>query len=288
MFQRRDLDGRVVAITGGSRGVGRAIADAMLAQGARVAIGARDIDAARQAATELGRGAVAFPLDVADRRSMTAFVDEVEATLGPIEVLVNNAGIMHVAEFLQEDDDAAARQIDVNLRGVIHGMKAVLPRMQSRRSGHVINVASAVAKIGVPGVATYSAAKHGVLGLSEAVRGELRGQNVDISVVMAIPAKTELTAGLPDARFVRWLKAEDIAAAVVSVARRPRFDVYVPRWVDPVNRVLAVVPRAVREASGRLLKADQLLRSTDFAARGDYEARVQAGGAGDRVPASAQ
>jgi short-subunit dehydrogenase len=276
-LRRRSLRGRVVAITGGSRGIGRATAEAMLAEGARVAIGARGIDDARRVAQELGRGAVAFPLDVCDRRSTVAFIDEVEAALGPVDILVNNAGIMEVANFVEEDDDAAARQIDVNLHGVIRGMKAVLPRMQQRGSGHVINVASAVAKIGVPGVATYSAAKHGVLGVSEAVRGELRGQGIDISVVMAIPAKTELTAGLPDARLVRWLKAEQIAGAVVAVAQRPRFDVYVPRWVDPVNRLLSVVPRAVREASGRFLKADRLLSATDFSERRRYETRAVVG-----------
>jgi NAD(P)-dependent dehydrogenase (short-subunit alcohol dehydrogenase family) len=273
-IRRRQLDGKVVAVTGGSRGIGRAIAAAMVAEGARVAIGARGLTEARRTAAELGRGVVALPLDVTDRGSTEAFLADSEATLGPVDILVNNAGIMHVAGFLDETDDAAVRQIDVNLHGVIHGLKAALPAMRRRRSGHVINVASAVARIGVPGVATYSAAKHGVLGLSEAVRGELRGEGIDISVVMAIPARTELTAGLPDARLVRWLAPEDIARAVVRVAQRPRFDVYVPRWVDPVNRLLSVVPRGVREGSARFLRSDQLLRATDFRVRAAYDSRA--------------
>ena len=97
-------------------------------------------------------------------------------------MLVNNAGVMHVGPFLEEDDAWTRRQVDVNLHGVILGMKLALPAMVARGSGRVVNVASAAAKIGVPREAVYAATKHAVLGLSGSVRAELRGTGVDLSV----------------------------------------------------------------------------------------------------------
>lgn len=272
MFRRaRDLQGKVVAITGGSRGLGRAIAEQFAQRGAHVAIGARDVAAASVAAAEIGNGAQAFAVDVADRESVARFVTAVGEALGPIDVFVNNAGVMLVGAFEDESDDRTQHQIDVNLVGVINGMKAAIGHMEQHDGGHIINTVSAVGVVGLPGCATYSAAKHGVVGLCEAVRNELRGRPIDLTIVLPIPARTELTAGVGKGRFVRWLEPDDIAKAIVRAARRPRYQVYVPRWTNPVNRLLSVIPQSARDASGRLFKADQLLESTDFAARSGYE-----------------
>src|ERR687886_2135546 len=124
--QSRSLAGRVVAITGGARGIGRATAEALAREGARVAIGDLDADLARRTAEEIGPAATAFTLDVTDRASFEAFVDAVEADLGPVDVLVNNAGIMPLGPFLEEDDATAQRQININLHGVLYGMKLAL------------------------------------------------------------------------------------------------------------------------------------------------------------------
>src|SRR4051794_40064954 len=111
----RSLSGQVVAITGAARGIGRATAHALVEQGARVAIGDLDRPAAERTAAELGGGAVAFELDVTDHASFEAFLDGAAEQLGPIDVIVNNAGIMHLGPFIDEDDARSARQIDINL-----------------------------------------------------------------------------------------------------------------------------------------------------------------------------
>jgi NAD(P)-dependent dehydrogenase (short-subunit alcohol dehydrogenase family) len=147
------IRGRVAAITGGARGIGLAIATALSRKGARVAIGDLDLELAQKAAEGLGGGAVAFDLDVTDRESFTGFVDAAEKAVGPIDILVNNAGIMPAGPFLEESDETAMRQFDINVHGVILGMKIVLPRMIERRSGHVVNIASQAGKGGFPGIA---------------------------------------------------------------------------------------------------------------------------------------
>src|SRR5450631_2294946 len=140
--QPRILAGETAAITGAARGIGRATAEAFLRQGMRVAIGDVDFDAARATADELGPSVIALRLDVTDRDSFTAFLDAAEEQLGPIGVLVNNAGIMQVGRFIDEDDLTARRMVDINLHGVILGMKLALGRMIPRDSGHIVNISS--------------------------------------------------------------------------------------------------------------------------------------------------
>jgi NADP-dependent 3-hydroxy acid dehydrogenase YdfG len=278
--QPRPLAGRVVAITGAARGIGRATATALAREGMTVAIGDVDVDLAHRTAAEIGRGASAFAVDVTDRGSFERFVDEVEAGVGPVDVLVNNAGIMALGSFLAEDDATARRMVDINVHGVLIGMKVVLPRLVRRGSGHVVNIASAAGKVGFAGGASYSGTKHFVVGVSEGVRVELRGTGVDLSVVMPGIADTELGSGVASSRGVRKVTPEEIAAAIVEVLRRPRFDVYVPRTIGPLNRVGAVLPRGAREAMSRLLRIDRVLMDVDADARRDYERRAARSDAG--------
>ncbi len=203
----------------------------------RVAIGDLDLVAAQRTADELGAGTIALALDVCDRASMASFLDEVEARLGPLDVLVNNAGIMQLGRLVDEDDATARRQVDVNVHGVLHGCKEALPRMLARDAGHVVNIASVAGKVGFAGGATYSGTKHFVVGLSEAVRNELRGSAVEISCVMPAPVRTELATGLRETRFVKQVAPEAVAAAIVGVLRRPRHDVFVPSETGPLTNV---------------------------------------------------
>src|SRR3954447_21404471 len=274
--QPRILTGQVAAITGGARGIGRAMAERFLREGMRVAIGNVDVAAAQQTAEQLGGGTVAFELDVTRRESIEAFADQVESALGPIDVFVNNAGIMPVGRFVDEDDASARRQVDINVHGVIYGCKVALNRMVSRNRGHIVNVASQAGKFGVPGIATYVATKHAVVGLSEALRAELRNMNagIDVSVVMPNIVGTELGSGLGQSRASRILTPEDVAEATLEALHTGRFDVWVPRSVQTIATITGVFPRPAREAIARALKADKVIWDADMTARKSYELRA--------------
>jgi len=269
----RPLNGKVIAITGAARGIGLATARACAARGMKVAIGDLDLAEAQRAAESVP-GAIALALDVTDRQSFEAYVDAAEAQLGPVDVLVNNAGIMQLGSFLEEDEATAIRQVDINVHGVLHGMKAVLPRFKSRGTGHLVNIASMAGKTGVPGGATYSGTKFFVYGVSEAVRGELRGTAIEVSVVMPVPVNTELAAGLERGRGSTFVEPEDVAAEIVATLEHPRFDVPVPRSIGRLVHVSGVLPRGAREALGRAFKADKILSEADPNARRDYELRA--------------
>ncbi len=273
--ESRSLNGKVVAITGGGRGIGRAIAQSLAREGARVAVGDLDKGSAEATAAALGGDAIGLGLDVTDHAGFTAFLDEIERRLGPLDVLVNNAGIMVVTPLVEETADSIARQLELNLRAVIHGTQEAMRRMTPRRSGHIVNVASIAGRTGFPHLATYAATKHGVVGLSESVRAELRGTGVEVSVVMPSVVRTELAAGLAASR-VKAVEVEDVADEVLSALKRPRFDVFVPRSNGPLVRLGSALPRAVREAMTRWLKADQPLLKADRSARASYEARAAA------------
>jgi NAD(P)-dependent dehydrogenase (short-subunit alcohol dehydrogenase family) len=271
----RSLAGRVVVITGGGRGIGRAIARALTAEGARVAIGDLDADAAEAVAAELGGDALGTGLDVTDHTAFSAFLDDVEQRLGPLDVLVNNAGIMPVTPLAEESRSSVSRQIELNLRAVIHGTQEGIRRMTPRRSGHIVNMASIAGRTGFPNLATYCATKHGVVGLCEAVRAELRGSGVEISVVMPSVVRTELAAGLAESR-VKAVEPEDVAREVVAALRRPRFDVYVPRSNGPLVALAGILPRRAREVVARAIQVEQPLLGADRSARVAYEARAAA------------
>src|SRR5437763_4370509 len=209
----RSLVGAVVAITGGGRGIGRATAAALIAQGAKVAIGDLDAALAARTAKELGHDTVGLALDVTNQVSFETFLDQVEAQRGPLDVLINNAGIMPIGPFTEESDETARALVDINLHGVIFGSKLALRRFLPRGSGHLVNIASAAGKAGFPGGATYCATKHAVGGLREAIRAEIRDYNIDTSLVMPIVVHTELGSGLPETRGFKAVEPEDVAAA---------------------------------------------------------------------------
>src|SRR5262249_4408541 len=161
-----------------------------------------------------------------------------------LDVLVNNAGIMPLGRFLDEDDATAERMIDINLHGVILGMKIALPRMMARNRGHVVNIASQAGKYGVPGGATYSATKHAVVGVTQAVRGQLRveASAVSLSYVMPYVVNTELGKGTQRARGYRNLEPGEVADAIVDALQRDLVDVWLPRSSRTTHRVTTLLP----------------------------------------------
>ena len=272
--QVKSVAGKMVAITGGARGIGKATALALIRRGARVAIGDLDLELAEKTAAELGGNAVAFKVDVTDRDSFVTFLDDAERELGPLDVLINNAGIMPLGRFEEETDETAKMLIDINLHGVIYGTKLALERMIPRRSGHIVNIASQAGKAGIPGGATYCATKHAVVGLSEAVRLENLENGIEISCVMPAVVNTELGSGLTDTRGVKKLEPEEVAEAIVEAIETNRFDVWVPRSSAGIAVALNMVPRSGREFIARTMKADKVLAEVDDATRASYEERA--------------
>jgi len=270
------LHGRTVAITGGGRGIGAATARALVAAGARVAIGDVDLATAQATAAAIGGSTLALPLDVTDRAGFVAFLDIVESTLGPLDVLVNNAGIMPLTRLLGEDEALTARVLAINVEAVVRGTREAVRRMLPRGSGHVVNVASTAGKAGVPGASTYCSSKSAVIGFSEAVRLELHGTGLEVSCVMPGITRTELTDGVVDMRGFRAIQPEDVADAIVAAIRKPRFEVYVPRSAGPLLWSTAMMPRRTREWVGRRMGVDHVfLDAGDDPERRAYEERAR-------------
>jgi NAD(P)-dependent dehydrogenase (short-subunit alcohol dehydrogenase family) len=271
----RSLTGKVAVVTGGARGIGQALARALAREGAIVAIGDLDGAGAEAAAAELGGRSLGLPLDVTDRPAFAAFLDEVERRLGPLDILVNNAGIMPLTPLDEEDDASVTRQLEINLHAVIFGTQEAMRRMRPRDTGHIVNIASLAGRAAAPGLATYCATKHAVIGLSEAVRAELRGTGVEVTCVMPGFAATELAAGVPDLRLVRRCTPEEIADATVAALKQPRFDVWVPRRLAAIITLAAVMPRPLREWVSRAMNSQKVVKA-DRSERAAYEARAAA------------
>ncbi len=189
------LEGKVAVVTGGAQGIGRAIVEEYVREGARPAILDLDYSAAEHYAEELrGRAADAraYECDVADRTSVFAAAERVAADLGPIDVLVNNAGYDEFGFFVNTDEEMWKRVIGVNLIGVIACTHAVLPGMQERRSGRIVNTASEAGRVGSPGSSVYSGAKGGVIGFTKAIAAESARYGVTCNAVAPGPIETPL------------------------------------------------------------------------------------------------
>lgn len=215
-------------------------------------------------------------LDVTDAESLRSFVDRAEQELGPIDVMVNNAGIMPTGPLMEESDAVSRRILEVNTLGVVTGTKRALETMVPRRSGHVVNIASMAGIFYMSGVATYTASKWGVLGFTEAARFELADSGVDLTAILPGVVHTELSSGARESRLLRSVEASDIAAAVLACLERPRARVFVPRAGAIAARAFQAAPRRMADrmltvAGGR----EAFLDGLDHAARLGYEGRAR-------------
>lgn len=190
------MDSQVALITGAGKGIGEAIALAFGAAGMRIAVVARaesDIERVAAAIRAAGGAALAIPCDVTKPDSIANAVNAVRREFGPITVLVNNAGAAESHKFIGHDDALWQRMIDVNLNSVYHVCKAVVPLMVEARWGRIINIASVASKIGGKYIAAYTAAKHGVLGLTRALAVELTAHNITVNAICPGYVDTPLT-----------------------------------------------------------------------------------------------
>jgi 3-oxoacyl-[acyl-carrier protein] reductase len=222
-----DLTGKVALVTGGSRGIGRAIAETLYGAGARVAVLGRDTGRAEEAARALGERAGAVTADVGNADQVAAAVAAAEQALGPVDILVNNAGLTRdglLARMSGDDWDAV---LDANLKGAFLVTKAVTRGMMKRRWGRVINITSVVGLMGNAGQANYAASKAGLIGLTRAVARELASRNVLVNAVAPGFIDTDMTRALTDAQRATLLaqiplgrlgQGSDVARAVLFLA----------------------------------------------------------------------
>lgn len=259
-MRRSSIADKVVAITGGARGIGLATATVLHDLGAKVAIGDIDRSAIKEASSQLGLQ-VARRLDVTDRRSFTDFLDAVEQRLGAVDVVVNNAGVIAVGPAVDEADAATQRLLDVNIFGVILGTKLAAQRMLPRGHGHVINIASLGSLLPTEGIATYCATKHAVLCYTDTVRMENRGSGVHFSAVLPTLTNTEMIAGIGHARGFRNAEPDDVARAIAAVIAKPRPRVLVPRSIGATVTGQRLMPQGVAEALGRALGTGRVFTS---------------------------
>ena len=251
-MKRASVTGKVIAVTGGARGIGLATATVLQNMGAVVAIGDIDRSAVKEAGSRLGLK-VGRRLDVTDRRSFTDFLDQVEDQLGPVDVLVNNAGVIAVGSAVDEADAVTQRVLDVNIYGVILGTKLAAKRMLPRGHGHVVNIASLGSVLPAEGIATYCATKHAVLGYTDTVRLENRGSGVHFSAILPTLVNTEMIAGVGHGKGVKNAEPEDVARAVAGVIAKPKSRVFVPRSIGRIVTVQRLLPQRVTEATQRAL-----------------------------------
>jgi NAD(P)-dependent dehydrogenase (short-subunit alcohol dehydrogenase family) len=267
------LRGQRIAITGAGRGIGLATAKALYQRGATIVIGDLDRSSATAAAGVVGPGTVAYRLDVSDYESFAAFHEQACAD-APLDVLINNAGIMPIGRFLDQTADKHRRAVEINVMGCINGMHLALPAIVERGSGHIINIASSAGKTPVPGGLTYCGTKAVVIALTETARVEYAYTGVQFTCVMPAFTNTELIAGTSGLKFIPVVQPEDVARAIAGALAHPTADVFVPKISGPILTAQPLLGRRVRDLVNRRIGAHNTFLDFDPKARADYQHRI--------------
>ncbi len=216
----QNLTGKTALITGAGRGIGRATAIAFAKEGINVGLVGRTAANLEEVAKELSQYGVNVTMataDVSDNESVIAAVDHIKSELGPIDILINNAGIGKFGKFLELSPEEFKNIIDVNLMGVYYVTRAVLPDMIERQAGDIINISSTAGQKGAPVTSAYSASKFGVLGLTESLMLEVRKHNIRVSALTPSTVATDLAieSNLTDGNPDKVMQPEDLAEVMV-------------------------------------------------------------------------
>jgi short-subunit dehydrogenase len=254
----KDLRGATAIVTGASRGIGVHIARALAREGVNLSLAARSGDELEQVRAEmaaLGVRAIATVCDVTDPADRARLLERTVADLGPIDILINNAGIEVVAHFETTDEADLVRTLDVNLMAAMLLARAVVPGMLERGRGHVVNIASGAGKVGVPYGVAYSTSKHGMVGMVHALRAEYHGRPVGFSAVcpgFVTDVGMYASWGVKAPKIAGSAKPEKVAAVVLACIVKNKAEVIVN---TPPVRPLVVLHNIAPRLTPALLKA---------------------------------
>jgi 3-oxoacyl-[acyl-carrier protein] reductase len=217
----QDLKGKTAIITGAGRGIGRSTAIALAKEGVNIGLLGRTLSNLEKVTDELeqyGVNVSGAAADVADMESVQHAVEHIKSELGPIDILINNAGIAKFGGFLELEPAEWEQIIQVNLMGTYYVTRAVLPEMIERKSGDIINVSSTAGQKGAPVTSAYSASKFGVLGLTESLLMEVRKHNIRVTALTPSTVATDLAVenNLVGENTERVMQAEDLAEMIVA------------------------------------------------------------------------
>jgi NAD(P)-dependent dehydrogenase (short-subunit alcohol dehydrogenase family) len=240
-----DLLGKVVLVTGAARGMGKSHALAFAREGARVVITDIDRKELEKAEAEIrtaGHEVHAYVLDISIREDCFALAARVEAEAGPVDVLINNAAVAVPGTVLETSESVYRRTTEVNYLGQVWMMQAFVPSMVKRASGHVVNICSGAGKAAPPYIGPYSATKFAMVGLTDAVRQELKGTGVGFSIVNPGYISTGMFEGSKPMTATRWLKPQKVSDAVVRAVRKGKCEVFIPPevWLTSFGRGLGM------------------------------------------------
>jgi short-subunit dehydrogenase len=268
---------KVVIITGASRGIGRAVAEAAAAQGARVGLIARnEADLRVTLARCAGHGAIAVA-DVADSTAITAAISALEAELRPVDVFVANAGIGAFGHFADIDPQVIDELVAVNVLGTMHAVRAVAPGMIARRRGHIVTIGSIAGRLGGPFEAVYSGTKFAQVGFTEALAAEMGHYGVGVSMVNPGPVSSsffEARGHAYDRSFPKQVTPERVAQAVLRAVETGRLEQLVPGWFRQAIIFSRLSPRLHRYGTKRTFRAEL---AADAAMRAERERNARAG-----------
>ena len=264
----------VAVVTGAARGIGHTIARDLVARGYHVVVADLDAEATERAAAALGDDATPMRLDVTDTTLLATVVNEIEVTIGPIDVWVNNAGVMPTGLFRTQNAALIDTVIDVDFRALVQATAIVLPAMLDRGRGHIVNIASATGVKPLAGLAVYSGTKAAVIGYSDALRRELRGTGVRVSVIMPNLVSTAMGAGITPPRGFAAVTAQAVSTAAMRAIERGRFSSFVPGYLGPLLRVSRLLPTRVQDFVDDRIGTDRIGLGGDPSARASYLANI--------------
>ncbi len=262
-----------IAITGAARGIGLETARILAARGHRLALADLDTDPMEDAISGFGSTAFAHGLDVRDREAFADWLAAAERELGPLDVLINNAGIAPTAPLAFEQDPGMIRRIiEINLLGTINGTLEAVKLMLPRGRGQIINIASLAGLMGVPGLAAYAASKHGVVGFTESIRAESRGSGLQLTLVLPGPTATRMMDGTRTGPVVKLVPPRELATKIAGTVGTDRARIANPVLDGLLARLAGSLPPAASLRLSKLLRADRIYTRIDSDARSGYSA----------------